>query len=218
MSSPVADAWIAAGVQHAVLLRVLPVVRHDLAGPLSVMRMCTTLLKRHISQGERAAQQGVERVEQLEIQLADLGEQVRRLRHWDRSGAERVAVRTTITEAVALAQPLLSLLGAQVLPLPQTGWPDAPEAHYPLLCMLLASLYYLAERPDVLPGPITLQLAPGGLLVNIGTAAPSEFPRFDVAPSTTPPIDAAALNALARHGGWTLEVSSDNVRIGLPGA
>lgn len=210
------DAWVAAGVQHAVLLRALPVVRHDLAGPLSVMRMGATVLKRKLAQGDLQPAQAAERVEQLESHLADLGEHVRRLRHWDRNGAERLPVRATVTEALALAQPLLAVRGALLTPLPEDGWPEAPATYHPLLYVLLASLYHLAERPNVAPGPITLTLAGDALQLHIGGALPSDLPPMDVAAPPTPPIDAAALHALARHWALPLDVTADRVRIGLP--
>ena len=38
-ASPGARSWIAAGVRHELLTRALPALRHDMAAPVSVMRM-----------------------------------------------------------------------------------------------------------------------------------------------------------------------------------
>ena len=49
-ASPGARSWIAAGVRHELLTRALPALRHDMAAPVSVMRMG--------SLGRRSAQGG----------------------------------------------------------------------------------------------------------------------------------------------------------------
>ena len=38
-SPAIAADWMAAGVRHEILMRVLPTLRHDLLGPISVARM-----------------------------------------------------------------------------------------------------------------------------------------------------------------------------------
>ena len=55
-----------AGLQHAVLLRAMPVLRHDLSSPLSVMRMGLMLLKRHLQRPDIDPQDAQARVEILE--------------------------------------------------------------------------------------------------------------------------------------------------------
>jgi hypothetical protein len=44
-ASPGASSWIVAGVRHELLTRALPALRHDMAAPLSVIRMSLLLLR-----------------------------------------------------------------------------------------------------------------------------------------------------------------------------
>jgi hypothetical protein len=47
-ASPSARSWIAAGVRHELLTRALPALRHDMAAPVSVIRMALLMLKRQV--------------------------------------------------------------------------------------------------------------------------------------------------------------------------
>lgn len=47
-TSPGARSWIAAGVRHELLTRALPALRHDMAAPVSVIRMALLMLKRQV--------------------------------------------------------------------------------------------------------------------------------------------------------------------------
>ncbi|RYY51946.1 MAG: hypothetical protein EOO24_66005, partial [Comamonadaceae bacterium] len=48
-ASPGARSWIAAGVRHELLTRALPALRHDMAAPISVIRMGLLMLKRQVA-------------------------------------------------------------------------------------------------------------------------------------------------------------------------
>ena len=48
-TSPGARSWIAAGVRHELLTRALPALRHDMAAPVSVIRMALLMLKRQLA-------------------------------------------------------------------------------------------------------------------------------------------------------------------------
>ena len=51
-ASPGARSWMAAGVRHELLTRALPALRHDMAAPVSVIRMGILLLKRQVTAAE----------------------------------------------------------------------------------------------------------------------------------------------------------------------
>ena len=208
---------MAAGVLHAVLLRALPAIRHDLAGPLSVMRMGMAVLKRRFAPGggiEPA--QALERVEQLEAQLGTLGAQVRRLRHWDLHDPASQPARATLQEAIGLAHPLLALHGVALQPLADGGATDegAAMAHGPLLYVSLAAIYHLAEAADGPPAEVALHVDPSAVRIQaLGRAATDAPPLAGAQP--TPPIDADALRCLARHLGITVRVDEQSVEIDL---
>ena len=217
------SAWIALGVQHAVLARAMPAVRHDLAAPLSVMRMGTTVLKRRLADGELPPAQAVERVEQLETHLASLTDSARRLRHWDLQAPPASApLRATAQLAQQWAQPLLALRGLAV-ELADGGdtLPDTPAAQHLLLCLLLGAVHILAEAPAA-PACIRIGPVPGqanALRVQAeGLAHQGLAEQSLPAPQAQgmPPLDGAALQHLARHGGADLRWGDGWVEVTAP--
>lgn len=212
-----AQAWMALGVQSAILARAMPAVRHDLAGPLSAMRMATTVLKRRFAAGDLAPAQAVERVEQFEAHLARLSDSAKRLRYWDLPARdESQPLATTTAQAVLLAQPLLALRGVelQVPGVDAPPLPASPTAAHSTLCLLLGAIYLLAEGPQQPPARITLQAMQDHAhrlrLQAVGQADASlRWP----APRTEPPLDAAALECLARHLGAGLQCGEGWVEI-----
>ncbi|WP_353367606.1 hypothetical protein [Acidovorax sp. FG27] len=204
LEHPNARMWMAAGVQHAVLMRALPAMRHDLASPLSVLRMGMTVLKRRVAPGnDTPAEQAVERVEQLEGQLTTLGEHVRRLRNWDVQITDRQPARATLLEAIELARPLLALRGVFIQPLAGAlpGDSEAPVAHHTLLYITLAAIYHLGESPSEPPAEIHIEPREGGIRVTArGSVSPDALPPLVPASAqNTLPIDADALQCLADH-------------------
>lgn len=223
LDQPNARLWMAAGVQHAVLMRALPAMRHDLASPLSVMRMGMTVLKRRLVPGnDTPAEQAVERVEQLEGQLTILGEHVRRLRNWDVQISDRQPARATLLEAVELARPLLALRGVFIQPLAdaQPGDSELPVPHHTLLYITLAAIYHLAESAEEPPAEIHVSPTPGGIRIAAqGSVSPDALPPLVPAGAqNTLPIDAAALQCLADCLNMPVEAVQGQVDITLPTA
>lgn len=222
------QALLDAGLQHAVLMRAMPVLRHDLASPLSVMRMGTLLLKRRLGRGDMTPEQAVERVEQIEEQLAEITRQIQRLRQWDLQVTQKLSVRTLVAEAIELARPMLMVRGTEmeVLADDAAGW--SPDAQSPptLLYVVLAAIYHLAEPPaGAAPAQIAaeplgshgVRIRAQGVSTSQGLALPQSTGHTGVA--TQPPaLDEAALQQLAKPLGIAVRVSSDQVDIGLPGA
>lgn len=150
---------IHAGLQHAVLLRAMPVLRHDLSSPLSVMRMGTTLLKRHLQRPDMKPEDAVARVEQLEQQLAEISAHIRRLRQWDPQVRERHTLKAIALEASGLARPMLMVQGIDVAPVEEDAaqWQDESQAPHTLLYAVLAAIYHLAEASGTPPARIVVE-------------------------------------------------------------
>lgn len=103
-AAPGARSWIAAGVRHELLMRALPAVRHDLAAPLSLMRMQLLMLRRHGQADAPApAQSLAPRVAQIEAQVSELSQGLRNLREWEWPTPEGAAP-PALTRAALVAQ------------------------------------------------------------------------------------------------------------------
>ncbi len=222
--SPSARAWAALGVQHAILARTMPVVRHDLAGMLTIMRMGAVVLRRragdaaHASTGDTLAQQ----LEQQEEHLTSLAESARLLRHWDLQGPHAPEpLAETAALARRLAYPLLAMRGL-ALDLPAEGAPALPGARapqQPVLCLLLGAIHMLAEDPAGAPAAVQLQPLPGheaGLRVQASGRSP-HAPAAAATPGM-PALDADALACLAEHVGAQLRCGAGWVDIEAPAA
>lgn len=217
---------IDAGLRHAILMRAIPVLRHDVAGPLSVMRMGSMLLKKRLAKGDMTPEQAVERVEQIEEQLGEIARHIRRLRLWDLQINDRHTVRALVTEAVELARPALMVRGTELEPLPADlpGWDDTTQVPHTLLYVVLAAIYFLAEQTGPVPARITVEPA-GDFSVRVqahGTSTAAQL-MGDAAPqagvSTEPPaIDMAALLQLAQPLGVQVQASGSDITVTLPGA
>jgi hypothetical protein len=153
------QALIDAGLQHSVMMRAMPVLRHDIAGPLSVLRMGSMLLKRRLAKGDMTPEQAVERVEQLEEQLGDMAHQMRRLRLWDLQIHDRHGVRALVAEALDLARPVLMGHGIDLTqPADAEGsWSDEATMPHTLLYVVLGAIYHLAEHSSALPTRICIE-------------------------------------------------------------
>jgi len=219
-------AWIALGVQHAVLARTMPVVRHDLAGMLTIMRMGAVVLRRRVN--DAAAPTGVTgtdpvaaQLEQLEEHLASLSESARRLRHWDLQGPQAPEpIAATAQLALQLAHPLLAMRGMQLALAPEaTPLPATRAPQQPVLCLLLGAVHLLAEAPEGAPATVhLLPLAdrPGSVRVQAEGHAQDAPPA---APTPgMPPLTGAALACLAHHVGATLRYGEGWVEIDMPPA
>lgn len=199
-----APAWAALGVQHAILARAMPVVRHDIAGMLTVMRMAAVVLRRRaLDTHESLSTQ----LEQQEEHLASLSESTRRLRHWDLQGPHAPEpIAATAQLARDLAYPLLAMRGLQLeLPPPDAPLPASRAPQQPLLCLLLGAIHLLAEAPAGAPACVRIlpALAGAGSLRVQAEGQASDAPPAAATPGM-PTLDGAALAHLAQHlgAGW----------------
>lgn len=216
------SAWIAAGVQHAVLSRTMPALRHELAGSVSVLRMGLAVVKRKL---ELTTDPMVDcdamsqRVESLESGIMDLSQSLRRLRHWDKPADEMLSLRALVSEVWELARPFLALRNIEPAELPDehAAWSDEPVRPQPLMYMLLACIYHLAEGSGHTPRRLMLTVKGARLQVSGDTgdtseglaAASTEPARAISSTLQTPPIDRFALQCLAESLHGRIEFSAD---------
>jgi signal transduction histidine kinase len=225
--SAAADATeelVDAGLQHAILMRAMPVLRHDVAGPLSVMRMGTMLLKRRLAKGDMTPEQAVERVEQLEGQLDDITHHIRRLRLWDLQISDKHNLRAIAHEAAELARPALMVRGIEMEPEPvdlQT-WDEGALLPHTMLYVVLAAIYHLAEHTSPPPAHITIgPVGDKGMRVQArGVSTASHLqPDMQASSSAQPPaIDMAALLRLAKPLGVQVQATDGEITVVHPGA
>ena len=218
--APATQHWMASGVRHELLARVLPTMRHELATPISTLRMTVLVLKRQLMQGaidQRACQ---ERMVQLDEQLGALRQVLQSLRDWDLGAGESAIARAALAaQCVALMRPAFEVNGTHLevdaaiaaqdgdLRLPSAGGP-----HY--LC--LGALGYLQDN---LPqsGLVRVQADGTDGLRFVALQHAADVPCVDHLPRPRPrlTIDAAALQCLADDLGLGVEIRQEAVRVRL---
>ena len=234
------ERWIAAGVRHEVLLRTLPSLRHDMAAPVSVLRMATLLLKRQLAATPIDAAACLDRLAVLDRQLGALIDGIRLLRGWE-TGAdaqlETVGRVLLVSKCVALLRPVFDLRGVSLVldPALEAGssttasattadtatageaqWPGASALRY----LLLAALCYLHDTD---PGIGVIQIVPAdadALELRTQPRASDTRPLMAglMLPEDRLEIDASALQCLANDLGYVVELRADAVRLCLASA
>ena len=227
-ASPAARSWIAAGVRHELLTRVLPALRHDMVGPVSVMRMGVLMLKRQVESPTIDSQACTERVALIDAQISQLIDGVRLLRNWELATTDEGIARSELVQlCVALLRPAFSLHGVQLKLAPELEepvsadeprWPHAAALRYLLLC----GLNYLH---DASTENSSIRIEPEGddavlLRMTTNHDEPGRNGMPDAAVVHRAPrrlaIDAVALQSLADDLGYEIEVSEERaVRISL---
>ena len=220
-SSPGARSWIAAGVRHELLTRALPALRHDMAAPVSVVRMALLMLKRQVAATPIDPAACEERVALIDNQVSELVQAIRSLRDWELATTDDGITRSAlVSQCVNLMRSAFDLHGVMLDADPsldaQEGEPRRPAAAA-LRYLFLGALGYLhdgaaeagairveADGPDALRF-VALPREPGA--VN---------PVLDAhrAPRALA-IDAIALQNLAEDMGYAIAVDGDSVRFSL---
>ncbi|MEO7242271.1 MAG: hypothetical protein ABIW85_05115 [Variovorax sp.] len=215
-----AARWVAAGVRHAVLLRILPALRHDLASPISVLRMSSLLLQRQLAAPTIDAAGCLERVVMLEQQIGSLADGLRSLRGWDLASSSKAIDRQVlVADSLPLLRALFDLRGVTVdvdaASADNAGamWPDATALRY----LLLASLCHLGDSHPLLVAVRIEYVGDDGLrLVATDRSEAVPPPLFDPAPPEPGlTIDAAALQCLAADLGYEVRFEADGVFLPL---
>ena len=221
-----AACWRAVGVRHAVLLRVLPALRHDVATPISVLRMTASLLQRKLAQVPADAPYCLQRIAALDAQIGSLTQSLNWLLDWD-AGADAAAVTRSelVTGCAQLLRPLWAIEGVLLETGPafdpqasaRTGepaWPRRPA----LRDLLLASLCFLYDTGVNLARIVitpdrhdALQLQRHAQHDTVDGAATPAPHRSEPRRDAPPRIDAVALAGLAAELGFLVRFSHDGV-------
>ena len=234
-ASPGARSWIAAGVRHELLTRALPALRHDMAAPVSVMRMGLLMLRRQLGAATIDPAVCEERVALIDHQIAELVAAVRSLRDWELAveddGISRAAlvaqclnlmraafdfqgVRLTCDEAVERALETGATEPATAADaVAPTIWPSGASLRY----LLLGALGYLHDNAPQVVGIDISADGEDGLWVRATSGATDTTPS-DTGAHRAPralAIDAIALQSLADDLGYALTIERDAVRLPL---
>jgi len=228
-AAPGARSWIAAGVRHEVLTRALPALRHDMAAPVSVMRMGLLMLRRQVASATIDPAACEERVALIDSQIAELVSAVRSLRDWElATDDEGITRRGLVAQCVGLMRAAFDLHGIRLQVDPSLTGESVdgadvadPGPKYPsgasLRYLFLAALGYLHDTPpDV--GAITVQ--PDGddavvLRVVTGARDAADVMAGAHRAPRKLAIDGIALQSLADDLGYALTIERDAVRLPL---
>jgi len=209
-------AWLAAGVRHELFMRVLPALRHDMAGPLSVARMGNAVLKRYIAAQPFDPAQCLRRMEQTDEQLNQLLVSIRTLSRWDIEGADRANPTPALQAILHLARPMLDLNGVVLDTTTEAEAPAAWPAVQPAraLYMVLGVLGYLQDSST---GPSSIGLAVEGDALRLQSQPMAPTLPGDHQPAQRRmKIDAQALQWLSDDLQWPVQIAPGSVVLGVP--
>jgi hypothetical protein len=224
-ASPGARSWMAAGVRHELLTRALPALRHEMAAPVSVMRMSTLLLKRQLAANTAVDTAAwLERVTQIEGQVAALASGVRSLRDWELATHDDGITRSAlVAQCTSLMRVAFELNGIG-LKIDEALAPAEGEPRFAAAAALrYMALGALGHLHDSVPGLGAIRVEAEGddalrFIASPGVAAPVEPMAGAHRAPRALAIDAVALQALADGLGYGVVVEGESVRLGLGAA
>lgn len=224
-ASPGARSWIAAGVRHELLIRALPALRHDMTGPVSVMRMGLLMLRRQVAAPVIDPATLEQRAALIDSQIAELVNAVRSLRDWELAmDDEGITRHALVAQGVGLMRAAFELQGVHLqvdaaLQTPRDNepkWPSGAALRY----LLLGALGYLHDTPtDV--GAVTVSADGDDALWLRVTAGEADGADVMAGAHRAPrmlAIDGIALQSLADDLGYALTIERDAVRLTLAAA
>ncbi|RZL93710.1 MAG: hypothetical protein EOP76_08875 [Variovorax sp.] len=224
-ASPGARSWIAAGVRHELLTRALPALRHDMAAPISVIRMGLLMLKRQVAAPGIDPAACNQRVDLIDNQIGELIVGIRSLRHWELATADDGITRSAlVAECVALMRAAFGMQGieleidATLAPVEgETVWPQGAALRY----LLLGAMGHLHDSVDQIGAIAFAAEGPDGLRLSAlpRAVAASKDHATDVhrAPRALA-IDTVALQSLADDLGYAVTPEGDVLRLLLGAA
>jgi hypothetical protein len=221
-SSPGARSWIAAGVRHELLTRALPALRHDMAAPVSVVRMALLMLKRQVGAAPIDVAACEERVALIDNQVAELVLAVRSLRDWELATTDDGITRSAlVAQCVNLMRSAFDLHGV-ALDIDESldsqeedepRWPAAAALRY----LFLGALGYLHDGVAEAGAIRIVADGAGALRLRALPREPGSVgPVLDAhrAPRALA-IDSVALQNLAEDLGYAIALERDSVRLSL---
>ena len=232
-TSPGARSWIAAGVRHELLTRALPALRHDMAAPVSVMRMGLLMLRRQVASKTIDPAACEERVALIDNQIGELIGAVRSLRDWELATDDDGITRSVlVAQCMNLMRAAFDLHGVRLhvdeaLDKAPAGVPEAEaastEARRPsgaaLRYLLLGALGYLHDTVANVGAIAITADGDDALLISATATAGGAETRHPIAGAHRAPralaIDAIALQSLAEDMGYVIAIERDAVRLPL---
>ncbi|MGJ7542817.1 hypothetical protein [Variovorax sp. LT1R16] len=224
-ASPGARSWIAAGVRHELLIRALPALRHDMTGPVSVMRMGLLMLRRQVAAPVIDPATLEQRAALIDSQIAELVNAVRSLRDWELAvDDEGITRHALVAQGVGLMRAAFELQGIhlqvdaslQTQHANEPKWPSGAALRY----LFLGALGYLHDTPtDV--GAVTVSADGDDALWLRVTAGAADGVDVMAGAHRAPrmlAIDGIALQSLADDLGYALTIERDAVRLALAAA
>lgn len=222
-ASPSARSWIAAGVRYELLMRALPGLRHDMASPVSLIRMSMLMLRRQVVAIPPDPAACEQRVAQVDEQLGTLIAHVRALRDWEVGAVdeERVTRSALVAQCTGLMRAAFDLNGIALEVDPAFDaadnaaptWPGSASLRY----LLLGALCHLH---DSLPEVGLVRVAAegdAGVCVRAGPR-PADAARPEMVTHRAPrslAIDAVSLQSLADDLGHAVTIERDAVHLDL---
>ncbi|MGI4778446.1 MAG: hypothetical protein ACRYGA_10095 [Janthinobacterium lividum] len=223
-ASPGARSWIAAGVRHELLTRVLPALRHDMSAPVSVMRMGLLMLRRQIAAATIDPAICEQRVALIDSQIGELIVAVRSLRDWELATNDEGITRTVlVTQCVGLMRAAFDLHGVRLDVEESLLLPSERETVHPsgaaLRYLLLGVLGHLHDSAANVGTIIIKDDGNGGLCVTAVTGL-AEVTDMEAGPGAhraprALAIDVVALQSLAEDLGYLLLIERDTVCFSL---
>lgn len=223
-ASPGARSWIAAGVRHELLTRALPALRHDMAAPVSVIRMALLMLKRQVAAPQIDAAAVEQRVSLIDNQIGELVIGVRSLRDWELAIDDDGITRSVlVAECIGLMRAAVDLNGVRIeidpsleaatAPADEPRWPNGAALRY----LFLGAMAHLHDSVDEV-GSIAVS-ADGANALQLTASVRSAEIADRVADAHRAPralaIDAIAMQSLADDLGYAVSVAPDSVRLVL---
>ncbi|MBC7392401.1 MULTISPECIES: hypothetical protein [unclassified Variovorax] len=223
-ASPGARSWIAAGVRHELLTRALPALRHDMAAPVSVIRMALLMLKRQVAAPQIDAAAVEQRVSLIDNQIGELVIGVRSLRDWELAIDDDGITRSVlVAECIGLMRAAFDLNGVRIeidpsleaatAPADEPRWPNGAALRY----LFLGAMAHLHDSVDEV-GSIAVS-ADGANALQLTASVRSAEIADRVADAHRAPralaIDAIAMQSLADDLGYAVSVAPDSVRLVL---
>jgi len=220
-ASPGARSWMAAGVRHELLTRALPALRHEMAAPVSVVRMGVLLLKRQAADPAADPAALVERATLIDEQVTQLAGAIRSLRDWELATQDEGVTRSAlVAQCAALMRVAFELQGVG-LRVADTLAPRDGEARFPsgaaLRYMVLGALGYLH---DSVPGIGEIVIEPDGdeglrFRAGSGSAEPADPMAGAHRAPRALAIDTVALQSLADGLGYEVAVDGAELSFGM---
>lgn len=221
-ASPSARSWIAAGVRHELLMRALPGLRHDMASPVSLIRMSLLMLRRQVAANPPDPAACEQRVGQVDEQLGMLIASMRALRDWELGADDEGVTRAgLVRQCTGLMRAAFDLNGIalEMDPAFDADEAEAPKWHGGAALRYLM-LGALCQLHDSAPEVGLIRVAPeGDAGVSIrAEKRPGDSARPEMVPHRAPrslAIDAVSLQSLADDLGHPVRIEREAVYLDL---